>query len=426
MLTEIIIILGLMLLNGVFAMAEIAMVSVRRSKLEHGAANGDRKSATALEMINKPGKFLSTVQIGMTLVNIITGVYSGDAIASRLTVWFDQYPRLAPYSHSLAFSTVVILVTFFTLIIGELFPKQVGLIRAESVARHAAIPMKWFAIIAYPLIWVLVKPGELLLRLFNIKPTLDSKVTEDEIKAIIKEGTEDGEIQEIEQDIVERVFQLGDRKAGSLMVHRTELVWLDIDAPEEETKLKILENVYNVYPVCEGNLDKMLGIIYVKDLFTCSLRNEPLNMRQYVKEPLFILESNSAYQVLEKFRESKRHFGLVVDEYGSIIGLITLNNILLALVGEVSVSDQPDYEIVKRADGSWLIDGQLPFYDFIQEFDIQYIDKKKVKFNTLGGFALSYLHRIPHTGDTFTWRNYQFEIVDMDANRIDKILMTQL
>lgn len=407
-------------------MAEIALVSFRRSKLEHAAANGDKKASRALEMANKPGKFLSTVQIGMTLINIFTGVYSGASIASKVSVWLNNFPTLAPYSNTIAITLVVILVTFLTLIIGELVPKQVGLIRAETVARNVAYPLRIFAIIVYPLIWLLVKPGEWIIHTLKIKPSEDSKVTEDEIKAIIKEGTEVGEIQEIEQDIVERVFHLGDRKAGSLMVHRTELVYLNILDSEEKNKNKILNNLYNVYPVCDGNLDKILGIVYIKDLFTIILKQEKFDILKFVKEPLFILESNSAYEVLEKFRESKRHFGLVVDEYGSVIGLVTLNNLLNTLVGEIRASDlQDEYEIVKRDDGSWLIDGQLPFYDFIQEFDIQYVDKSKVKYNTLGGFALSNLHRIPLTGDKFKWRDFEFEIVDMDGNRIDKILVSK-
>lgn len=426
MLTEILIILGLILLNGLFAMAEIAMVSFRRSKLEHAAANGDKKAARALEMANKPGKFLSTVQIGMTLINIFTGVYSGASIASKVSVWLDQFKLLAPYSGTIAITLVVFIITFFTLIVGEIVPKQVGLIRAETVARKVAFPLRIFSIIAQPLIWLLAKPGEWLIKVLNIQPNEDSKVTEDEIKAIIKEGTEDGEIQEIEQDIVERVFHLGDRKAGSLMVHRTELVYLDVNDSEEKNKNKIINNLYNVYPVCDGNLDKILGIVYIKDLFTNILKQERFDILKYIKEPLFILESNTAYEVLEKFRESKRHFGLVIDEYGSVIGLVTLNNLLTTLVGEIPASDlQEEFEIVEREDGTWLVDGQIPFYDFVQEFDIQYFDKSKIKYNTLGGFALSILNRIPHTGEKFTWRNYEFEIVDMDGNRIDKILVTR-
>ena len=426
MLSEILIIFCLILINGLFAMSEIALVSFRRSKLEHAAANGDKKAARALIMANKPGKFLSTVQIGMTLINIFTGVYSGASIASKVSIWLDQFQLLAPYSGTIAITLVVIVVTFFTLIFGELVPKQIGLIRAETVSRNVAYPLKVFAIITFPLIWIMVKPGEWILNMLNIKPSADSKVTEDEIKAIIKEGTEDGEIQAIEQDIVERVFHLGDRKAGSLMVHRTELIYLNINDSGEKNKNKILNNLYNVYPVCDGNLDKILGIVYIKDLFTNILKQEPFDILKYVKEPLFILESNTAYEILEKFRESKRHFGLVVDEYGSVIGLVTLNNLLLTLVGEIQSSDQQDeYEIVKRDDGSWLIDGSLPFYEFVQEFDIQYFDKSKVKYNTLGGFALSNLKRIPHTGEKFTWRDYEFEIVDMDGNRIDKILVTK-
>jgi putative hemolysin len=423
MLTEILIILGLIALNGLFAMSEIAMVSARKSKLEHSAANGDRKSAQVLMMISNPTRFLSTVQIGMTFVNMFTGVYSGASIASKVAIWLNQFPALQPYSYSLAITLVVVLITFFTLVVGELVPKQIGLIRAEGVARNAAFPMKYFAIFAFPLIWVLSKPGEAIVKALRIKPSLDSKVTEEEIKAIINEGREDGEIQEIEQDIVERVFHLGDRKVGSLMTHRTDLDYLDINDTEEEIKTKIITGLHSIYPVCENNLDKVLGVVRVKELFTSHLLEEPIDLAKYLKDPLYILENNSAYEVLDKFREAKQHHGLVVDEYGSVVGLITLNNILEALVGEIPVSDQSEFEIVQREDGSWLVDGQIPFYEFVQEFDIQHFDKTKVKFNTLGGFALSHLRRIPKTGEKFSWRDYEFEIVDMDGNRIDKILV---
>jgi putative hemolysin len=330
---------------------------------------------------------------------------------------------LQPYSYSLAITLVVVLITFFTLVVGELVPKQIGLIRSEGVARNAAFPMKYFAIFAFPLIWVLSKPGEAIVKALRIKPSLDSKVTEEEIKAIINEGREDGEIQEIEQDIVERVFHLGDRKVGSLMTHRTDLDYLDINDTEEEIKTKIITGLHSIYPVCENNLDKVLGVVRVKELFTSHLLEEPIDLAKYLKDPLYILENNSAYEVLDKFREAKQHHGLVVDEYGSVVGLITLNNILEALVGEIPVSDQSEFEIVQREDGSWLVDGQIPFYEFVQEFDIQHFDKAKVKFNTLGGFALSHLRRIPKTGEKFSWRDYEFEIVDMDGNRIDKILV---
>lgn len=426
MLSEILIILVLIIINGLLAMTEIAMVSVRKTKLEHGAANGDYKSEVALKIISKPGKFLSMVQIGMTLINIFTGVYSGAAIAGKLDVYISRVSLLQPYSHTLSITLVVIIATFLTLLIGELIPKRIGLIRAESIARNAAIPMRIFSIIIHPLIWLLTQPGEQIIRFFNIKPLNDSKITEDEIKAIIKESTEDGEIQKIEQDILGRVFQLGDRKAGSLMTHRNDIVWLNIDDPELKIKNRILSGLYNVYPVCEGSLDKVIGIIYIKDLFTASLNQKPFDLRKFLNNPLFIPESNTAYEVLDKFRTAGRHYGLVIDEYGSIIGLVTLNDILMALVGEMKVNGQPEYEILARDDGSWLIDAQLPFYDFIQKFDIRYFDKRMIKFNTLGGFVLSQLRKIPAVGDQFTWREFEFIIVRMDANRIDKILIKKI
>jgi len=404
-------------------MTEIAMVSVRKTKLEHASANGDYKSTLALKILSKPGRFLSSVQIGMTLINIFTGVYSGAAIAGKLDVYIKQIPNLKPYSHSISITLVVIFATFFTLLLGELVPKRIGLIRAESVARNMSLPMRFFSIIAYPLIWILTVIADHMIHVFNIKPSLDSKITEDEIKAIIKISTEDGEIQKIEKDILERVFQLGDRKVGSLMTHRTELVWLNCNDPEIKIINRILSGLYNVYPVCEGTLDKVIGIIYIKDLFTANLHQEPFNLRKYIHEPLFIPESNTAYEALEKFREKRQHYGLVIDEYGSIIGLVTLNDILMALVGEMQVSEHAEYEIEQRDDGSWLIDAQIPFYDFIQKFDIQYFDKTKIKYNTLGGFALYHLRKIPSPGDKFTWRAFEFVIIQMDGNRIDKILI---
>ena len=406
-------------------MAEISLVSVRRTRLEHRAAQGDKKSAQVLKLVAKPGKFLSTVQIGMTLINIFTGVYSGAAITDRLVRWLNTVPTLLPYSHSIAITLVVILVTFFTLILGEIVPKQIGLLRAEKVARNVSYPLKYFAILAHPLIWLLTKPGEAIIRFLRIVPSLESRVTEDEIKAIIKEGTEVGEIQEIEQDIMERVFYLGDRRIGSLMTHRTEIIWLNVLEPVDRIRKKIVNNLYNSYPVCDGSLDKILGIVYTKDLLTDNLLGNRFDIRKNLKEPLFILESNTAFEVLEKFRETKKHFGLVVDEYGLIVGLVTLNDILMALVGEIPASESNDFEIKQLEDGSWMIDGQLPFYDFIKELDIQHFDKSKIKFNTLGGFALAHLRRIPHQGEKFSWLDYNFEIIHMDGNRIDKIKVTQ-
>jgi putative hemolysin len=426
MLTEILIILALIFLNGIFAMAEISVVAARKTKLEHGAAQGDKKSKIALKLANNPGKFLSTVQIGITLIGILTGVYSGAGITSKLSLYFDGFPSLAPYSNSIAIILVVIGITFLSIIFGELIPKQVGIIRSESVARTLAQPLNILSIIAHPFVWLLTMPGNLLIKWLNIKPSSDSRVTEEEIKAIIKEGAEGGEIQEIEQDIVERVFHLGDRKVGSLMTHRTDLVWIDVTGDEEDIKEKLATEIHTVYPVGDGNIDKAVGIIQIKDLLASYLKNEKFELKKYIKDPLYILENNSAYEVLEKFRETKTHSGLVIDEYGSILGLVTLNDILEALVGEIPAEDGADFEIVQRDDGSWLIDAQIPFYDFIQELEIQYLDKTKIKFNTLGGFALYILHRIPRTGEKFTWRNYEFEIVDMDSNRIDKILVKKL
>lgn len=426
MIPELLIIFGLILFNGFFAMAEMSIVAARKTKLEHAAAQGDKRSKIALKLANNPGRFLSTVQIGMTLIATLTSVYSGAGIVQKISTFFNQFPTLAPFSDKIAITIVVVGISFFTIIFGELIPKQLGIIRSGTIAPTLAQPLNALSIIARPFVWLLTRPGNLLIKWLDIKPSRESAVTEDEIKAIIKQGTEGGEIQEIEQDIVERVFHLGDRKVGSLMTHRTEIVWLDSKESEEQIKERIVSGIHSIYPVCEGNTDKILGVIFVKDLLTCSIKQEPLDLMKYLKAPLYVLENNSAYETLEKFRETKTHYSLVVDEYGSMVGMVTLNDILEALVGDIPESEETNAEITLRDDGSWLVDAQIPFYDFIQEMEIQYLDKTKIKFNTLGGFALYILHRIPRTGEKFTWRNYEFEIVDMDGNRIDKILVKKL
>jgi putative hemolysin len=425
MTIEFLIVFGLILLNGLFAMAEIAIVSARKTKLEQLAAHGDKKAKMALELANKPGKFLSTVQIGITLVSMFTGVYSGAGIAEKLEIYLRNIAPLAPYAQNISIVVVVFIITFLSIIFGELVPKQVGIIKSESVARRIANPLRLLSVIAHPFVWVLTKPGEFLIRILKIKPSDDSKVTEDEIKAIIKEGIEDGEIQEIEQDIVERVFHLGDRKVGSLMTHRTDLVWLDITDNEEKIKEIIITELHSVYPVCDGELDKILGLIYIKDLVIANFKKESIDLKEFIKEPFFVLESNSAYEVLEKFRQTKTHFSLVVDEYGSILGLISLNDILEALVGEMPSGTEVDFDVTLRDDGSYLIDAQIPFYEFLQVLDVQYFDKTKIKYNTLGGMVLNILHHIPRTGEKVHWREYEIEVVDMDGNRIDKVLVTK-
>ena len=420
-MNEIFILIGLILLNGFFSMAEIALVSARKTKLELQANKGDIRAKAALALANHPDNFLSTVQIGITLIGIFTGIYSGDKIIEDVKIWLTQFPFLVQYSQVLATVIVLILVTFLSLVLGELLPKRIGMAAPESIAKFAAAPMRIISLITFPFVWLLTKTTKLLVNLFKINSD-DNQMTEEEIKAIISEGTETGAIEVSEQEIIERVFHLGDRNITSLMTHRSDIVWFDINDNEETIKEKILKEPHTVYPICEGNIDHIKGIVSIKDLY---ITPDNIQFKEVMKPALFVPENNSPYQLLEKFKVTKIHTCFIVDEYGSLLGLITLNNILEAIVGDIPQPDVQDYEIVTREDGTFLVDGQIPFYNFLSRFEkTDYLDEDEHDFDTLAGFILHELERIPHTGDLLDWKEFHFEIVDMDGHRIDKILVT--
>ncbi|ATL47586.1 hemolysin [Chitinophaga caeni] len=418
---EVVIILILILLNGIFSMSEIALVSARKVRLENAANKGDEKAKRALKLASNPDTFLSTVQIGITLIGILTGVYSGEKLKVDIQEFFNQFAVLQPYSSAIATTVIVIIITYFSLILGELVPKRIGLTNPETIAKNVAGPMSLLSRITWPFIWLLSTSTNLIVKLFNIKKTSDSLVTEEEIKAIINEGTNSGAIEETEQEIIERVFHLGDRNITSLMTHRTDIVWLDQDETPDSYKPKITKSTHSVYPVCSGQIDNVKGIILIKDLYAAG---DYAVLMDIMRKPLFIPENNSAYQVLEKFKETQVHAAFIVDEYGTFLGMITLNDILEAIVGDMPETGQDDYTMVKREDGSYLVDAQIPFYDFLSEFDKEeWMVEFEQEFDTLAGFILHNLEHIPQTGETLEWRGFTFEIVDMDAHRIDKILV---
>jgi putative hemolysin len=420
-MNEIFILLGLIVLNGFFSMAEIALVSARKTKLELQANKGDLRAKAALALSNHPDNFLSTVQIGITLIGIFTGIYSGDKIIEDVKLWFNQFPLLAHHSHGLATFIVLIIVTFLSLVLGELLPKRIGMAAPEAIAKFTAAPMRVISLITFPFVWLLTRTTKILVKLFNIN-TNDNQMTEEEIKAIISEGTETGAIEISEQEIIERVFHLGDRNITSLMTHRSDIIWFDINDNENTIKEKIIKEPHTVYPICEGNIDHIKGIVSIKDLY---ITPDNIQFKDVMKPALFVPENNTPYQLLEKFKVTKIHTCYIVDEYGSLLGLITLNDILEAIVGDIPQADVQDYEIVTREDGSFLVDGQIPFYDFLSTFEkTDYIDEDEHDFDTLAGFILHELERIPHTGDLLDWKEFHFEIIDMDGHRIDKILVT--
>lgn len=421
-MTEILILISLILLNGLFVMGEIALVSARKSKLESMANKGDEKARAALTLGENPEKFLSTAQIGITLIAILTGVYSGEKFGKQLAPFFEQYEFTKAYANTIATTVVVVIVTFLSIIFGELIPKKFGLLRAEKIARLAAGPMNFLTMIMYPIVTLLSVTTNMIFKLLGIKKANDSAVTEEEIKQLITEGSEFGDIEEDEKEIIERVFHLGDRSITSLMTHRTDIVWIDAEDTIEDFKKKMSKVVYSTFPVCEGTIDNIIGIVYVKDIVTAANHT---TMRQLHKHALFVPENNKAYQLLEKMKSTQIHTSFVVNEYGTLEGMITLNDILEAIVGDVPQTGQEEYEIVEREDGSYLVDAQIHFYDFLAYFDrADWMNEGEQEFDTLAGFVLHELEDIPKPGEHFSWKDFSFEIMDMDGQRIDKILVT--
>jgi putative hemolysin len=423
-MVDIFILLFLIILNGLFVLAEIALVSSRKARLEGMSEKGNKKAKAALDLANHPDVFLPTAQIGITLISIVTGIYSGEKFSKNLEPYIAKISFLESYATSISTAIIVIIVTFLSIIFGELIPKRIGITRAEKIACLVAKPVLFLSKATSPLVWILNKTTNFLFRIFGIHSGQDNIVTEEEIKAIISEGTEHGTIDEAEQEIIERVFHLGDRNITSLMTHRSDIVWLNMHNKLAEVTDIIKNSPHSVYPLCDAQIDEIKGVIHVKDLF---LAKEDTALKTLMRTALFVPDNNTAYQVLEKFKETKIHSCFIVDEYGTMQGMITLNDILEAIVGDIPASGQEDdYEIIERKDGTFLVDAQIPFYDFLEKFEkadwIKEIEQQE--YDTLAGFILHELEHIPVTGETIAWRGFDFEILDMDGHRIDKVLVT--
>ncbi|MCF6133093.1 hemolysin family protein [Flavobacterium wongokense] len=406
-------------------MSEIALISARKNRLETAAKKGHNNAKVALDLANSPNKFLSTVQIGITLIGILTGIYSGEKITTDVQTFVSGFAVLKPYADSIGVGIVVVVLTFFSLVLGELLPKRIGLNYPEAIAKAVAVPMKMVSIATAPFIWLLTISTEGILKLFNIKPTADGKVTEEEIKAIIKEGTEVGEVQEIEQDIVERVFHIGDRKINSLMTHRQHIVYLSLDDKVEDLKEKMLEELHSFYPVCkENNMDDVEGVVLLKDLFA-SFEKGKFNLKSITKTPVYLIEHTSAYKALENFKKSKVHYAFVTDEYGVFQGIITLNDILEALVGDAADFDEDEYQLIAREDGTWLVDGLYSLHDFLTYFDMDDLTND-YEVTTVSGLIMTEMGKIPTQGEKLVWNRLELEVIDMDGVKIDKVLVKAL
>ena len=401
-------------------MSEVALISARKSRLSSDAKKGSKSAKVALKLANDPDRFLSTVQIGITLIGILTGIYSGNRIAADLTETMISWGVSVTYASALAQGIIVVVVTYLTIIFGELVPKRIGLSVAEKAAKVVARPMRVLASIALPFVWLLSKSTEIIFNLLGIKET-DNKVTEEEIKSIIEEGTEEGEVQPVEKDIMQRVFLLGDLKVSSIMTHKSDIVWLDMDMTADEVRAVVNENLFEFYPIADGDLDHVKGIVNLKDLVV-HLSNPDFKLASLIHEATYFHESMNVYKVLEQMKMQKISRALVCDEFGICTGIITLRDILEGLVCNV---DDPEEEpdIIKRVNKEgWLVDGQCSFYNFLEQFDREELYRDN-EYNTLSGLLLDELKHIPSTGETLSWNGFRFEIVDMDGARIDKVLV---
>jgi putative hemolysin len=420
---EIVIIISLIILNGLLSMSEIALVSARKARLEVEMRKNKQAAQTALDLACNPDKFLSTIQIGITLIGILTGLFSGEAFAGDLAALLGAVPWLAPCSLTVAKFVIVLVVTYLTLVLGELVPKRIGMGFAEKVAMLVARPMNALSAAASPVVWVLSKSTSMIVRLLGLDKAEEIKVTEEEIKAIVQEGFDDGEVQEVEQDIVERVFTLGNRDVGSIMTHKSEVVWMHVDDDRVTVRDRVKENLFNVYPVASGRFDDIVGVVYLKDLFG-RVDEADFSLRQVVRPAQFVPENQSVYNTLEQFRTARVKYGLVTDEFGGIQGIVTLKDIMEALIGQVLDSDE-EQAITERANGTWLVDGQYSFYNFLEYFDMEDLYAEN-DYNTLSGLILDILKSVPKAGDTLVWQDFRFEIAGMDKARIDKVTVRKI
>lgn len=421
---EILIIFILVILNGIFALSEIAVITSRRIKLQKMSEEGNKNADVAIELADSPNQFLSTIQVGITMIGILAGAFGGATLAQGIAEYAENIPFLSQYSEAVGFIVVVLIITYLSLIIGELVPKRIALNNPEKIAVKIARPMKAISAIAKPLVLFLSYSMDAVLKILQIKPKAEETASEEEIKLLIAEGTETGEFKETEEDIIKRVFTLDERRVNSLMTPKTDIAWLDVEESAESIKSRINESKRAMFPLCKRNLDNFLGVIQLKDIYGVEITSGK-TLEKYMKTPVIVPESSDILDVLKLFKESTQHvhLALIIDEYGSVEGLITLYDILEAIVGDIPDIDEP--EVVKRSGDGWLVDGAIPVDEFKEILGLEELPGEEADiYNTLGGFILHRLGRIPETGETFKCGELHLEIVDMDGHHIDKVLVT--
>ena len=408
-------------------MAEMAVVASRKARLQQWANEGSSRAQVALDLAQNPNRFLSTVQVGITLIGILAGAFGGTTLARSLEVYLRGFSFLGGYSHLLSLGAVVLGLTYLSIVLGELVPKRLALNNPERIASAIAIPLRLASAITHPVVHILTVSSEGVLKLLGHHPSREAPITEEEIKVLIEQGAQAGIFAETEKDIVKSVFRLADREVGVLMTPRMEIVWLDLNAPFEEIRKKIIESPYSRFPVAQGRLDNILGIVRAKDLLVQELSGRLMDLKEKIRPPLFIPENAPAMHLLELFRKSRTHLALVVDEYGGVQGLVTLHDILQSIIGEISSQDQPiEPRAVRREDGSWLVDGMMPVDEFKEIFGLKRLPEEgSGHFQTLGGFIMMQMGRFPKPAEHFEWEGLRFEVVDMDGKRVDKVLITR-
>lgn len=421
------IVLLLIVANGLFALSEAAVVVSRKARLQQRAQEGDSNAQIALALAEDPSRFLSTVQIGITLVGIFAGAFGGATLAAGVARYVVLVPGLGAYADTVSLSLVVLLITYLSLIVGELAPKRIALQNPEQIAMRVAKPMRQLARVTSPVVTFLGWSTDLLLRLMGVQATAEPAVTEEEIKVMIEQGAESGVFAEAEQDMVERIFRFGDRMVSSLMTRRPDIVWLDLEDPLEKNLRILSSRVYSRLPVCRGSLDAVVGVIRAKDLLNQHIEGKPFDLAGAIQPPVFVPATLPAIKLLERLRQERTHIVMVIDEHGGIEGLVTLNDILGAIVGDLPAVDESDEPYaVQREDGSWFLDGLLPIDDFKALFDLDKLpDEESGNFETLSGFVMMQMGRVPTVGEYFDAVNLRFEIADMDGYRIDKLLVLQ-
>ncbi|MFA7271048.1 MAG: hemolysin family protein [Sterolibacterium sp.] len=423
---DIALLLFLIILNGVLAMSEIAVVSSRKSRLQKLADDDSPGAISALALNSEPATFLSTIQVGITTVGILSGAIGETALADPFSAWLASFALIEPYARGIALTVVVVGLTYFSVVIGELVPKQLGLLAPEKIASLVAPPMNMLARVALPLVWLLSASSSFLLRMMGAVRREEPPVTNEEIKVLMEQGSEAGVFHESEQAIVSNVLRLDEQHIGAIMTHRNDIYVLDLDEPEAEIRNRIAESPYTRVVVCRNGLDHIVGILRTADILKDALAGNKIAVEESLRPPLYVPEGVTTTHLLESFRKARQQCALIVDEYGELQGLVTLTDVMTSIVGELPSSDIPEeQDIVVREDGSWLIDGSVAIERLksVLEIDDDLPGEKENSFNTLGGFVMYVQGRIPAVADYFEVSGYRFEVVDMDKNRVDKVLV---